>query len=82
MPRSDLEDKMLNSKEAAKYLGISVYYLRNMRQLLHNHDGPAFTKGHGRNKLGTRYKIEDLDKWKKEHKNRKEWWRGKKVVSM
>lgn len=58
----------LSTKEAATYLGISVSYLRNMRQGLHPYDGP---KCHLSPRLaGMRggqayfYTINNLDEWK------------------
>lgn len=66
----------MTTKEAAKYLGISEYYLRNMRHLLHNHNGPKVefiknTKGKG-NKIIANYLKEDLDVWKSQHKWKKQ----------
>jgi hypothetical protein len=62
---------MLNTKEAALYLGISPYYLRNMRHDMLNHPGPKFTEGkHPRGKA-CYYTKEDLDEWAKNHK-----WKG------
>lgn len=68
---------MLTTKEAATYLGISLYYLRNMRHFMHSHEGPKFimsTKGKGRrNKRIALYAVQDLDKWKMNHK-----WKNKR----
>lgn len=61
----------MTTKEAALYLGISVFYLRNMRQLLHNHDGPKYTLIRYRNGMGYNYTREDLDAWAESHKWRK-----------
>ena len=63
---------MLTTKAAAEYLGISYYYLRNMRHLLHDFDGPECVKVKHPRGYAYYYSIESLDKWKKEHKWRKE----------
>lgn len=58
---------MLTTKQAAAYLGISVYYLRNMRHLHHAHSGPKYTEGkHPRGKA-CYYAKEDLDAWAMDH---------------
>jgi hypothetical protein len=63
---------MLTTKQAAEYLGISIYYLRNMRHLIHNHDGPKYTEGfHPRGKA-CYYTKEDLDSWAKNHRWKKD----------
>jgi hypothetical protein len=63
----------MTTKQAAQYLGIYAYYLRNMRHLMHAHNGPRYTEGlHPRGKA-CYYKKEDLDAWAKEHK----WRRGR-----
>jgi len=61
----------MTTKQAAEYLGLSYYYLRNMRHLMHNHDGPPFTYvRHPRGKA-CYYDIKDLDAWKNRHKYRR-----------
>jgi hypothetical protein len=55
------------TREAAEYLGISYYYLRNMRHELHNHDGPKFTVEKGRRGPTCMYDQEDLEEWKQSH---------------
>lgn len=65
----------MTTKQAAIYLGISTYYLRNMRQLLHRHDGPKFSMvprpKTSRGGLQCEYNVIDLDQWKREHKWKK-----------
>jgi hypothetical protein len=61
---------MFNTKEAALYLGLSPYYLRNMRQAMHNHEGPKYTKEkHPRGTICL-YSKEALDLWAKNHVRR------------
>ena len=68
-----LTNKLLTTKQAAEYLGISVYYLRNMRHLMHTHDGPKYQIGlHPRGKA-CYYSERDLDAWANQHK----WRRGR-----
>jgi Helix-turn-helix domain len=62
---------MLSTKQAAKYLGLSHLYLRNMRHLLHNHDGPKCYVGRTPRGKAFFYNIEDLDAWAKSHNFRK-----------
>lgn len=67
----------LTTKEAAAYLGISLYYLRNMRHLLHNHDGPTFEKAKHARGTACYYETTELDRWKhnhswREHKRKKD----------
>lgn len=55
----------MTTKEAARYLGISYYYLRNLR---HNLAGPHYTEGkHPRGKA-CYYTKEDCDYWASGHK--------------
>lgn len=63
-----MQDKFrFTTKEAAKYLGISPNYLRNMRHLQCNHEGPEYTVDkHPRGKA-CYYSIKDLDTWSKNH---------------
>ncbi len=61
----------MTTKEAATYLGISYYYLRNLRHLLHAQEGPRFEVGYHRRSKACYYKKEDLDEWAKSHKWRK-----------
>jgi hypothetical protein len=70
---------MLSTKEAAKYLGISPYYLRNMRHLLLNHDGPAYVEVLRPQGIACKYSVEELDKWKSTHKWRKDVVRSKRA---
>jgi hypothetical protein len=53
--------------KAAQYLGISMFYLRNMRHGLHTHDGPQYIEGIKRGVKCYYYPKEQLDKWKREH---------------
>ena len=63
---------MLTTSEAARYLGISLYYLRNMRHLMHNHDGPEYIKkACPTGGEAAYYSVESLEKWKKNHKWKK-----------
>lgn len=62
----------MNSRQAARYLGLSIYYLRNMRHLLHAHEGPdhtmvkrTFGRGGG---MTPEYTKEALDDWASKHK--------------
>jgi hypothetical protein len=61
----------MTPKEAAVYLGISVYYLRNMRHEMHAHEGPVYTRVMGKRTKECRYAKEDLDLWAESHKWRK-----------
>lgn len=61
----------MTTPEAAKYLGVSEYYLRNMRHLMHNHDGPKCRQGRHRRGTAWYYTVEDLDEWKSTHKWKK-----------
>lgn len=61
---------MLTTKKAAEYLNISYYYLRNMRNDMYNHDGPKFKIGSHLRGTACYYSIEELEKWKSEHKRR------------
>lgn len=65
----------MSTKEAAQYLGLSPYYLRNLRHLLHAFDGPKYSMakrpGNKRGGLMCVYLKEDLDAWAREHKGRK-----------
>lgn len=61
----------MSEKEAAGYLGISPYYLRNMRHGIHTHEGPPFTFKRGyHNGVQTVYYQHELDTWKASHKFR------------
>lgn len=62
---------MMTTKQAAQYLGISVYYLRNLRHLLHQHDGPEYTEGPHLNGIACYYTKEGLDRWAAQHRWRK-----------
>lgn len=63
---------MLTTRQAAEFLRISVYYLRNMRQGQHNHDGPTYLMLPGRrNSLTAFYNKELLLEWAKLHKWKK-----------
>ena len=62
----------MTTPEAAKYLGISKYYLRNMRHLLYSWDGPNCTQIRMARGLAWDYTKEDLDAWKTTHKQRME----------
>jgi hypothetical protein len=66
---------MMTTREAAIYLGLSVYYLRNMRHGIHNHKGPefmVFKRREGmRGGMAYYYHMEELDKWNRLHKRRK-----------
>lgn len=65
----------MTTKEAANYLGISYYYLRNLRHMLHQHDGPKYIKlprkGKQRGGMACFYTKEALDLWKSTNKWRK-----------
>lgn len=63
----------MNAKDAAKYLNISEYYLRNMRHQMHIHDGPKCVAIKREKGYGIRYEYtkEDLDVWNMKHKRRK-----------
>lgn len=61
----------LTTKQAAEYLGLSYYYLRNMRHGLHNFEGPRFTFDKHPRGLACYYLLEDLKNWKAQHPFRK-----------
>lgn len=58
----------MTTKEAAQYLCISLYYLRNMRHELHGHNGPNYSVMPERRGKPCYYTKEDLDEWAKNHK--------------
>jgi hypothetical protein len=60
----------MTTPEAAKYLGISYYYLRNMRHLLYSWDGPTCVQIRTPRGPAWDYTKEDLDSWKVTHKER------------
>jgi hypothetical protein len=60
----------MTTPEAAKYLGISYYYLRNMRHLLYTWDGPNCTQIKHPRGMAWDYTKEDLDSWKNNHKEK------------
>ncbi len=65
----------MNTRAAAEFLGISTYYLRNMRQCMHNDEGPKYTVvEHVRGNGACDYKVKDLIKWAQNHK-----WKVKKA---
>lgn len=57
----------MTTKEAAKYLGISYSYLRNMRHLCHTHEGPLFTMERHPRGWACNYTKEALDAWSTVH---------------
>lgn len=69
----------MSTKAAAAYLGLSYYYLRNLRHQMHQHDGPKYRmrcrkevmKGKGNKGVIAWYEVEDLNAWKASHKFRK-----------
>ena len=62
----------MTTPEAAKYLGISKFYLRNMRHLLYTWDGPPCVQIKHPRGMAWDYTKEDLDAWKITHKQRME----------
>lgn len=70
----NMENK-LTTKQAAKYLGISKEYLRNMRHEQLNHDGPAYTVDKHPKGKACYYEPKDLDSWSSLHKRRKPYMR-------
>lgn len=63
-------DNKYKTEDAAKYLGVSLYYLRNMRHEMHEHSGPAFEYGPGSKGIACYYSKDELDRWKATHKFR------------
>lgn len=65
----------MTTKQAAKFLNISPYYLRNLRQGLHTCEGPRYTMvrriGTQRGGLVCHYAMEDLVIWCSTHRWRK-----------
>lgn len=57
----------MNTKQAAKYLGISYYYLRNLRHDMHEHSGPEYTTEPHAKGTQAVYTQEALDAWKATH---------------
>lgn len=57
----------MTTKQAAEYLGISKYYLRNLRHGLHTYEGPKCRQGKHPRGYAWYYTKEDLDNWKKTH---------------
>ncbi len=55
----------MSTREAAKYLGISYYYLRNLRHCMHNDPGPEYTEKRYLRGEGYSYTKEALDAWAK-----------------
>lgn len=64
------DDRLLTTREAAEYLRISPYYLRNMRQFMHEHEGPEYQELKGPNGLTCYYTKDQLDKWNSNHKRK------------
>lgn len=60
----------MNTPDAAFYLGISEYYLRNMRHLMHKHEGPEYTVEKVKNRTMCLYTKEALDKWDQQHRRK------------
>ncbi len=58
---------MYTTRQAAKYLGISFYYLRNMRRFELNHEGPIGFQVKTRYGLNYQYTKEALDAWAAKH---------------
>jgi hypothetical protein len=58
----------MKTKEAAKLLGISSFYLRNLRHGLHPYAGPKCEPvSNDRGFMYWDYKEEDLRAWREEH---------------
>lgn len=57
---SNVDDAMLNEFEAAEYLGVSVYTVRQMRTKNSKAAGPVFVKPDG---YHVAYRQNDLDKF-------------------
>jgi excisionase family DNA binding protein len=54
-----MQEKLLNTKEAAEYLNVSVHTLIAWRNNKNGNPGPAFH----RMGLKVRYKVADLEEW-------------------
>lgn len=61
---SGLGDPLLNERQAAEHLGLSVHFLRSRR---YRGGGPPFVKVSSR---AIRYRPEDLDAWLRERTRR------------
>lgn len=61
----------MNIRQAAKYLNLSVSYLRNLRQSIYKHEGPKYTLIKGRGGNNAEYNQSDLDLFKLTHRFRK-----------
>ena len=59
------ELKLLREPEAAKLLGVSVYWLQKQRWL---GTGPAYIRVGGRKGGAIRYRLSDLDRWIEENR--------------
>lgn len=59
----NLPPQELNEKDAARYIGRTVSFLRNCRyagKTINGDRGPKYTRG---TKRGIRYPVKELDKW-------------------
>lgn len=71
----------LNTKQAAAFLGVSYYYLRNLRQGLHPHDGPKCTPIGANPIKDYEYEIPALQEWAAKHTWRKRRSRVRKEAA-
>lgn len=63
----------MKSPQAAAFLGISPFYLRNMRHELHTHNGPRYTQCHDSGgRVYYDYAEADLKAWALTHSWRKD----------